>query len=209
MPEGDGSNTNTGAGGGSGSGGEKTFTQDEVNRIVEERLKRERSKFSDYDDLKAKAAEADKSKSDVQKLTEAVDQLKNDLGEERKQSKRSEVARRTGLSMAKVERLQGDTVDEMLADAEKVFDVKPDQNEPGKGGDTGNGGGQQQNGAGQQAGGGSSNAGQQAGGDGGNAGDGNNRSTEGLREGTVPDATAGKTGEQLAEEVWKRTHGEL
>lgn len=34
---------------------EQTFTQADVDRIVRERVQRERSKFADYDDLKAKA----------------------------------------------------------------------------------------------------------------------------------------------------------
>lgn len=37
----------------------KTFSQDDLERIVQQRLGREREKFSDYDDLKAKAARAD------------------------------------------------------------------------------------------------------------------------------------------------------
>lgn len=36
----------------------QTFTQAEVDRIVADRVKRERSKFSDYNDLKAKASES-------------------------------------------------------------------------------------------------------------------------------------------------------
>lgn len=37
----------------------KTFTQDELDRIVQDRLDRERRKFGDYDDLKAKASRFD------------------------------------------------------------------------------------------------------------------------------------------------------
>ena len=33
----------------------RTLTQADIDRIVEDRLKRERAKFSDYDELKAKA----------------------------------------------------------------------------------------------------------------------------------------------------------
>lgn len=33
----------------------RTFTQDEVNSIIADRLTRERAKYADYDDLKAKA----------------------------------------------------------------------------------------------------------------------------------------------------------
>ena len=36
---------------------EHTFTQADVDRIVRERVQRERAKFADYDDLKAKAGE--------------------------------------------------------------------------------------------------------------------------------------------------------
>lgn len=35
----------------------KTFTQDELNKIVEQRLSRERSKYADYEDIKAQLAE--------------------------------------------------------------------------------------------------------------------------------------------------------
>jgi hypothetical protein len=41
------------------SDGEKTFSQSDVNRIVEDRLRREQAKYADYDDLKAKAAKFD------------------------------------------------------------------------------------------------------------------------------------------------------
>ena len=37
---------------------EKTFTQEDVDRIVKERMSCERSKHADYDDLKAKVANA-------------------------------------------------------------------------------------------------------------------------------------------------------
>lgn len=36
---------------------EQTFTQADVDRIVKERVQRERAKFADYDDLKTKAGE--------------------------------------------------------------------------------------------------------------------------------------------------------
>ena len=39
-------------------GKESTFTQADVDRIVKERVQRERAKFADYDDLKTKAGEA-------------------------------------------------------------------------------------------------------------------------------------------------------
>lgn len=51
-------------------------TQDDLNRIIEQRLSRERSRYSDYDDLKAKAAKFDEadaaSKSELQKAQDAL-----------------------------------------------------------------------------------------------------------------------------------------
>lgn len=49
-----GSSNNTGGDAG------KTFTQADLDRIVGERLTREKAKYADYDDLKVKAAEAEK-----------------------------------------------------------------------------------------------------------------------------------------------------
>ena len=53
----------------------KTFTQEEVNSIIGERLARQAEKYSDYDELKNKAAEYDKaqeaSKTELQKTQEA------------------------------------------------------------------------------------------------------------------------------------------
>lgn len=48
---------------------EKTLTQGEVDKIVQDRLARERAKFADYDDLKAKV---NASKSDAEKAVEAA-----------------------------------------------------------------------------------------------------------------------------------------
>jgi len=61
---------------GTGSTGGKTFTQAEVDAIVRDRLKRERettaAKYADYDDLRAKAADADKNKT---QLDQVLDKL--------------------------------------------------------------------------------------------------------------------------------------
>ena len=82
----DGTNTskdgNT-AGAGTGGEGARTFTQEEVDTIVKDRLKREREKYADYDTLKDKASKYDQSvessKSELQKATEAIAELKNQL----------------------------------------------------------------------------------------------------------------------------------
>jgi hypothetical protein len=39
----------------------KTFTQDELDKIVADRISRERKKFADYEDVKTKASEYEKA----------------------------------------------------------------------------------------------------------------------------------------------------
>lgn len=61
----------------------KTFTQEEVDRIIGERLGREKAKFADYDDLKEKAAKFDEieeaNKTELQKATEKAESLQAEL----------------------------------------------------------------------------------------------------------------------------------
>lgn len=56
---------------GSNGNGSKTFTQAELDRVVQERISRERSKYDGFDDLKRKAAEFDRiqeeQKSEIEK----------------------------------------------------------------------------------------------------------------------------------------------
>ncbi|MEU8196345.1 hypothetical protein AB0C10_21415 [Microbispora amethystogenes] len=61
-----------GDGGQAGDGGDegKTFTQADLDRVVAERLARERSKFADYKDLKAKASQFDELTASQQTETE-------------------------------------------------------------------------------------------------------------------------------------------
>lgn len=62
---------------------ERTFTQSEMNAIIQDRLARERSKYADYDTLKEKAAKLDEAeeagKSELQKATERADALQAQL----------------------------------------------------------------------------------------------------------------------------------
>lgn len=63
-----------------GAPADKTFTQSEVDAIIGDRLKRERQKYADYDELKTKAAAYDEaeeaSKSELQKAVEERDALR-------------------------------------------------------------------------------------------------------------------------------------
>jgi hypothetical protein len=82
--EGGGGGTGSGTEGGGGNGTEgggdtgggastdsgKTFSQADLDRIVGERLNRQKAQFADYDELKRKAAEAD----DLRKRVETADE---------------------------------------------------------------------------------------------------------------------------------------
>lgn len=83
MPDNNGG-ANTGASGEGTQGTEtpKTFTQEQLDSIVEARVKREKEKYSDYEDLKAKAQKYDESqdkRDELEKLTEKFNGLQAEL----------------------------------------------------------------------------------------------------------------------------------
>ena len=59
--------------GGSATAGARTFTEDKVNEIVRDRLAREREKYADYEDAKAKAKQTDELKAALEMLTQERD----------------------------------------------------------------------------------------------------------------------------------------
>ena len=80
---------------------QKTFTQDDVNRIVAKRVE----KYSDYAELKEKASKYDEQveagKSDLQKATEKAEHLQAELNAIKREAElrnmRDEVAKATGV----------------------------------------------------------------------------------------------------------------
>lgn len=103
----------------------KTFTQEELNAIVSDRVKREREKHADYATLKEKADRLDKleeaSKSEIQKVTEEAERLKAELESVRKAESvreiRSKVAKETGIPE---NLLTGSTEEECTEQAEAI-----------------------------------------------------------------------------------------
>jgi len=77
-------------------------SQDALDRIVTERLRRERAKYADYDDVKAKAARLteieDKSKTDSERTAERVAALERDLAATRTTALRAQVQARHGIA---------------------------------------------------------------------------------------------------------------
>lgn len=103
----------------------RTFTQDEVNAIVGKRLAEEKSKFADYDVLKAKADKFDEaeeaSKSELQKATERANTLEAELNGLKKAEEvrqmREKVASETGIPSNLI---TGATEEECKAQAEAI-----------------------------------------------------------------------------------------
>lgn len=100
----------------------KTFTQEDVDRIVTKRVAR----YSDYESLKEKAAKYDEqveaNKSDLQKATERADSLQKELDTIRKETElrnlRDEVANATGVPAGL---LTGASKDECEAQAQAIL----------------------------------------------------------------------------------------
>lgn len=108
---------------------EKTIPQSELNRIVEERLARERQKYADYDDLKAAASRLkeieDAGKSEQQKLNDQLADLQKQLAQRDKDVSELAAAKlRAEVAATKKvppHRLQGTTKEELEADAERYL----------------------------------------------------------------------------------------
>ena len=106
-------------------GQNRTFTQEELNAIVGKRLAEEKSKFADYEDLKAKASKFDEmeeaNKSELQKATERANALETELkamkNAEEVRLMRENVAKETGIPS---NLLTGSTEEECKAQAEAI-----------------------------------------------------------------------------------------
>jgi uncharacterized protein involved in type VI secretion and phage assembly len=97
---------------------DQTFTQADVDRIVADRLKRERettrTKYADYDDLKVKAGTATT-------LEERVAEIERQARESESRALRAEVANAKGLTPNQAKRLVGSTREELEADADELL----------------------------------------------------------------------------------------
>ena len=105
----------------------KTFTQEEVDAIVGDRLKRERAKYADYDTLIEKAGKYDTEQEELQKIIEARDSLQAELDNmkaaEEVRKMREQVSQETGVPTAL---LTGATAEECKAQAEAILNyAKP------------------------------------------------------------------------------------
>ena len=95
----------------------KSFSQDDVNRIVQERLQREREKYADYDDLKTAAERAQELEAQTQELTAKVAEFES---KEEHRKLVADVAETAGVPAGV---LKGETKEELEAHAEALKEI--------------------------------------------------------------------------------------
>lgn len=114
---------------------QRTFTQSELDAIVKDRLAREKGKYADYEELKAKATKFDEyeeaNKSELQKATERAEALEAELNGLKKaesiRSIREKVATETGVPIGL---LTADTEDECKNQAQSILTFANPQSYP-------------------------------------------------------------------------------
>lgn len=109
----------------------KTFTQAELDAIVKERLERERKKAETAAQKAAQDAEA-KALREQGEYKTLFEKVQADLAAERERAKalelaglRRDVASKVGLPVALVDRLRGETEEELTADAQQLLAAMP------------------------------------------------------------------------------------
>ena len=107
---------------------ERTFTQEEVNSFIARERRETEAKFSDYEDLKAKAARLDEieeaGKTELEKTSEALAAATAELEQLKAERERADmtaqVARDTGLPLDVVSALNGATAAELMEQAQSI-----------------------------------------------------------------------------------------
>lgn len=91
----------------------KTFTHEELDSILTQRLSRERAKYSDYDELKERAGQVE----ELRQKAERADQLQAELDKIRIKEMREKVSAATKVP---VKMLTGDTEEACIAQANEL-----------------------------------------------------------------------------------------
>lgn len=104
---------------------EQTFTQADVDRIVRERVKREREKYADYDDLRAKADQA-------RTVEERVADLERQLNEANTAATKARIAAEHGITPEDAELFLTGTDEETLtAQAKRLAERESERKRTG------------------------------------------------------------------------------
>jgi hypothetical protein len=100
---------------------EKTFTQADVNKLLADERRKQQARYADYDDLKAKAAEADKAVTQLDKIQQQMTAMSERAEKSERQTMLREVADELKISVKKAERLKGNTKEELLSDGRDFY----------------------------------------------------------------------------------------
>lgn len=96
-------------------------SQEDLNRVIGERIKSVKAKFADYSDLKAKASRLDEieqaSKSELEKAQERIAELEGTVSQAQRAALVTRIASEEGVIP---EVLHGDTEEEMRAAAARI-----------------------------------------------------------------------------------------
>jgi hypothetical protein len=98
------------------------FTRAQVRAMIASEVQKVRKSFADYDELKAQAAEADKSKSAIERIEAKLDEATKRADKAEEANLRREVADELGLTARQARRLSGKTRDELLADGREYIE---------------------------------------------------------------------------------------
>lgn len=100
-------------------------SQEQLDKLIGERINKVKSQFGDYDDLKAKAAEYDKAqenaKSELQKAVDRAEAAERERDSLRIDTLKAEIGAAKGLTPAQSRRLAGVTKEELEADADDLL----------------------------------------------------------------------------------------
>ncbi|PLS26247.1 scaffolding protein [Bifidobacterium parmae] len=104
----------------------RSYSEDDVNRIVKDRLARERAKHADYDDVKRRAGEADTLQSELEKSKAETAELRAKVEQAEHEQKiagiRSTVAAKYGIADPTI-LMVGDDEEQIDAYAQKLMQV--------------------------------------------------------------------------------------
>lgn len=109
---------------------DETFTRAQVRAMIAAEVRKVREQFADYDDLKTRAAEADKSKSAIERIEAKLDETTKRAERAERDALVREVADELGVSMRIARKFEGKTRDELLADGRETLTdmgIEPDK----------------------------------------------------------------------------------
>jgi hypothetical protein len=105
--------------------------QAELDKAIGPRLERERAKFADYKELKAKADKFDEleaaNKTEIERAQSERDTAKAELDRERLEIKRLQLANEHGISGEYLELFTGSSIEDLEAKAPKIAALIPAQ----------------------------------------------------------------------------------